>query len=86
MTVKTKTKEYPINWMAVGSLDPQLRISLLSKNVVELASVFSDKSETETLINVFSDGKTLEYKGYSTITNISVMSDGTVIALKKENS
>lgn len=86
MTVKTKTKEYPINWMAIGSLDPLLRISFQSKDLAELVCTLSDKEEAETLINVFEDGQTIEYHGYTKIMNVSATSDGTVIALQKETT
>lgn len=86
MKVNTKTKEYPINWMSTGNLNPALKISVISNDIAELATVFSDAEETNNLVNTFDDGKTIEYSGYTKFESIMIRNNGIVITLNKEDS
>lgn len=78
MKVTTKTKEFNIAIMGVSTYDDVLRIEIKNANLNVVFSVFSDPSETKTLVHDW-DGVKTTLRGYTKFQSIDVMKNGNII-------
>lgn len=86
MVIKTKTKEFPIVWAGVSSIDNLLRVQTMGGVMSEILSVFIGAEETSLLEVSDSYEIIMSYSGYTDFYGIIKNKQGYIITLGKEET
>lgn len=85
MRVRTKTKEFKVNWCGLSTIDGMLWLEIPNSSFLEIAKTFGDAEETDVLIYEQTDKDSVVFENYTTLYNMYTNFSGIVLALKKEN-